>query len=778
MNWSNTSLLVLSKRQFPLLFCATLFIAQILLFQIVRAQGNWTQQVSPATQSLYIVKAVNQNVAWAAGNGGTVIRTIDDSTWTKVDGGAFGTNPLYYLCAINTNTALISISKATNENAPRLSSDTTWIYRTTNGGSSWQIVFQQIGGLIEDMQMIDSLNGIAFGDPTPGDSTLTVLRTRDGGAHWSRIATGPAVTINTPQSAEVGWARTMTATDTNHIWFATAVTPSGAGIWIRRTTDGGKTWDRITFPRYFPGHVTFTDSLQGLFSWWSTSSNIQGCDRTTDGGQSWTTVFSHSGMGASSNPVTSLPGGRFWMTDSSNVYEFNASDPLVLGLPSARIMRLSCPTIYWIDMKKSAGSLYGWLVTQNGKIYKYEPLRWQFKKYAGNPILTTGAAGSFDAKYILSPNVLYVKGMYHMWYEAASGTNNYSVGYATSPDGITWTKYAGNPVLQLDPSPSAFDGKAITSPRVHWDGQRFHMLYLGQSTSNILRMGYAYSSDGIHWTKNPTFVLDVGALGTWDGAGVGPGAFMKEGAKWELWYDAVSSTGEWRTGYASANDSVHWTKHPSMAPVIDKGAAGEWDADGPIADCVIKASNDYHVWYENNADTQIGYAVSHDGITWNKSLANPVLSPTPGTWDQGGVEWAWMIRSGKKHFLYYASKGAVTSIGLAIDSTTEFPDTTNQTLDTGIPNYSEAPRTYALSQNFPNPFNPTTNFEFRIAEFGFVSLKVYDLLGREVATLVKELKQAGTHHLQWDASRLSSGVYFYRLQSGSFVETRKLVLLR
>jgi hypothetical protein len=88
------------------------------------------------------------------------------------------------------------------------------------------------------------------------------------------------------------------------------------------------------------------------------------------------------------------------------------------------------------------------------------------------------------------------------------------------------------------------------------------------------------------------------------------------------------------------------------------------------------------------------------------------------------------------------------------------------------------PHTFWMGQNYPNPFNPTTNFEFRIAEFGFVSLKVYDLLGRDVATLVNEKKQAGTHNVKWDASRLASGVYFYKLTAAGFLETKKMVLMR
>ena len=100
---------------------------------------------------------------------------------------------------------------------------------------------------------------------------------------------------------------------------------------------------------------------------------------------------------------------------------------------------------------------------------------------------------------------------------------------------------------------------------------------------------------------------------------------------------------------------------------------------------------------------------------------------------------------------------------------------------TGVNGKHFSPWTFHLDQNYPNPFNPTTNFQFAIPDFsggGAVSLKVYDLLGREIATVVNEKLPAGTYTRQWNARNISSGVYFYRLKAGSFVSTKKLTLLK
>jgi Secretion system C-terminal sorting domain len=88
------------------------------------------------------------------------------------------------------------------------------------------------------------------------------------------------------------------------------------------------------------------------------------------------------------------------------------------------------------------------------------------------------------------------------------------------------------------------------------------------------------------------------------------------------------------------------------------------------------------------------------------------------------------------------------------------------------------PKEYSLGQNYPNPFNPLTNITYQMKRRGLVKLKVFDILGAEVATLVDEITPQGTYTISWNASNLPSGVYVYQLQAGSFIETRKMILLK
>ena len=97
---------------------------------------------------------------------------------------------------------------------------------------------------------------------------------------------------------------------------------------------------------------------------------------------------------------------------------------------------------------------------------------------------------------------------------------------------------------------------------------------------------------------------------------------------------------------------------------------------------------------------------------------------------------------------------------------------------TGVNEQNNLPASFSLRQNYPNPFNPTTTINYSIPKSTYVTKKVYDILGREVTTLVNENKPVGNYSVQFDAGKLVSGVYFYRMDSGSFMQTKKIILIK
>lgn len=104
--------------------------------------------------------------------------------------------------------------------------------------------------------------------------------------------------------------------------------------------------------------------------------------------------------------------------------------------------------------------------------------------------------------------------------------------------------------------------------------------------------------------------------------------------------------------------------------------------------------------------------------------------------------------------------------------------TINATVSSITQTSSSIPERFALNQNYPNPFNPSTNIKFDIAKEGFVKIAIYNMIGQEVATLVNGNLTAGRYEVNWNAARVNSGVYFYRLETSGFIDTRKMLLVK
>jgi PKD repeat protein len=180
-----------------------------------------------------------------------------------------------------------------------------------------------------------------------------------------------------------------------------------------------------------------------------------------------------------------------------------------------------------------------------------------------------------------------------MWYSGYDG-GNYRTGYALSNDGISWTKYSGGPVVDLGPSGS-WDDSGILEPVVIFDGSEYKMWY-GGIDGTTWRIGYATSSNGIDWTRsaiNP--VLSLGGWRAWDDTHVQSPAVIYDGATYNMWYsgsDGVSST----VGYATSPDGINWTKYV-YNPVMYLGSAGYWDDGHIFGPTVVYDEVTYKMWF-------------------------------------------------------------------------------------------------------------------------------------------------------------------------------------
>lgn len=219
-------------------------------------------------------------------------------------------------------------------------------------------------------------------------------------------------------------------------------------------------------------------------------------------------------------------------------------------------------------------------------------------KAAGNPVLTVGPPGGWDSGCVTAPNVIYRDGLYRMWYRGTQDSDRCqqaaALGYATSPDGTRWTRYAANPVLTVGAA-DAWDGDMVWSASVLAEAGGYKMWY-SACRGGRCRIGCAASPDGISWTKhagNP--VLDVGPAGAWDSLTVYYPNVIRAGGAYEMWYTGFDGR-QLRIGHATSADGVAWTRDPAN-PVLAGGPAGSWDRQGVLAAPVIAQPGAARMWY-------------------------------------------------------------------------------------------------------------------------------------------------------------------------------------
>ena len=299
----------------------------------------------------------------------------------------------------------------------------------------------------------------------------------------------------------------------------------------------------------------------------------------------------------------------------------------------------------------------------------------QWAKYSGNPVIAP-TAGAWDADYVAQPRVLFDGVQYRMWYVGSSQKAT-AIGFANSTDGVAWTKTPG-PVLTPG-SHDAWDGAFIGLGSVVWDGSQFLMWYVGAGYTSFQTgaVGLATSPDGINWGKyagNPVLrpsSIDQRLITT-------PYVIKPAGSPlYNMWYAArrladPPSSSVLRIIYATSLDGITWDKFatPALSPSNEPSA---WDSGSVYAPSVFydNYSRTFGMWYTGLSQASIvpsiGFATSKDGITFTNSTISPFLTQTPGAWDSGGVENQDVVLTPTGLTIYYdgISVNAGNKIGLA-----------------------------------------------------------------------------------------------------------------
>lgn len=259
--------------------------------------------------------------------------------------------------------------------------------------------------------------------------------------------------------------------------------------------------------------------------------------------------------------------------------------------------------------------------------------QYHWNKYPDNPVLVPGEDGDWFYHSVGPGTVLFYDSSYHMYYDGQGESVKWAFGYATSLDGITWTKDSNNPILELG-APGQWDDYRISDPFVVKSDTIFHMWYSGRSKNSQFRIGHAASSDGIEWIKDTDNPVKDITEGLDNESFCVHGPVMYDGMLYHIFY----STGKWRSSrmeiwHATSKDGHTWIKDPDN-PIL-------WGSDISVNDYIYVTSAiftgvRYILLFGKGPSWgwTINLAFSEDGSDWKIYDHNPVLTAgAADNWD-------------------------------------------------------------------------------------------------------------------------------------------------
>lgn len=299
----------------------------------------WQTQSSGTTKNLYGVNAISESDVWAVGVNGTVLHTTDagktwDDVWTQSD-----TVHFYDVDCIDDNTVLVLGYSIASQSIL-----TSHVYKTTDGGSSWVLVFKENGTWLNDIEMFDSSEGFAVGDPV--DNVWVMLETTDAGDTWSRVDTAPSAA-----DGEVGSYKAVCWVNSSMGWYGSNMSKG------YRTTDGGANWSKTDIPNYNDFmRLAFFKTGIGL------AASGDAFQRTTDNGNEW------QSMTPPDNDIIQnivAFNDVFWLLSENAIYT-SRDQGLSWELSTSTTEKMQNLTFFVNGNEQS-----GWVVGKNGSILNY-----------------------------------------------------------------------------------------------------------------------------------------------------------------------------------------------------------------------------------------------------------------------------------------------------------------------------------------------------------------------------------------------------------------------
>ena len=678
-----------------------------------------------------IMKTTNDGLDWSIQNSGTEVNLKD--IYLSGDDGVVVGNSGTILRTTNGGNTWSSVNSGTSTNLTAVAFPTSnsgiitgWdglILRTTNGGVNWNSVAIPFTRRLYGISFADANNGIAVGDSGVG------YRTTNGGLSWNVQTIDDSLYLS--------------FYDVSYINTSTAVA-SGWGGRIFRTTNGGSTWTSIGFTEYIRYGVSFTDSDHGVVA-----GDVNTLVRTTDGGTTWeqaavgtmATNFHCVRFYNSTKGVAVGEWGAIFKTDDGGItWQIITKGILPQGGNPDAVNRNSLFGVQCINSNRAviSGSSEVFITNDAG-------VSWNSVAMNGYPKLN-------DLDFA-NQNIGAMIGV--------DATLQGSTIFRTGNGGSGWS-------IQYNSNSVPLNGIDLSTPT--------HGIAVGDG-GKILRT----TNSGQNWTEQtpPQIydIYDVHLVDSLIGYTVGRyGNILKTtdgGISWNQVFSNFSYNLRGVSFY-DANIGI---------------AVGEWIVVGVSHGIIVKTTDGGSNWVSQNLDAlalplfleSVTFTDNNNWYAIGISVYNSLHTIGRIFKSQdAGVSWSEQSIPFKSTRIMTAISSFDNNRLIAVGLEGMVLGTINGGGTSSVEEISngEIPSDFNLSQNYPNPFNPSTKIKFQIVESGNVSLKIYDLLGNEITNLVNEELSSGSYEVTFNASHLASGIYFYRLQAGSFIETKKMILLR
>lgn len=754
------------------------------IFATVDVGANWQCVTSGTSHSLKSVFFINALTGWAAGSGGAVVKTTDGginwtvlstgtstnltgihfptidtgyavgtsltlkttnggSSWTSIPANVgsaiffftglkgMSTDNTHYLSKTSDGGTMWVINTTPgnplNQRAISfLNANTGWTtggnkaYKTTNAGNNWvtQTTSASIFATFYGVDFIDELNGFIAGYSgfSTGDSSM-IYSTTNGGTNWIERSTGLKKTLRDVDFVDdmTGWA-------------------VGDGGLIINTTDGGTTWNKQLIQYSAPftfGHWLYDIDFRNEMTGWTCGMDGY-INKTTNGGNNWTTIttasfnYLFSICFTDDNDTGWVCGrlGTIQKTDNTGINWYTQSTGTSQHLNSIIVDNFGFPT-----------TNIGWCVGNGGTILS-SGLVWVAQSSPVTNDLNSVFPLTYEHVFIAGSGgtILETTNSGTLWFSKTSGTTedlksiyfvNSSTGYVCGTNGTIKISTDGGDV---------------------WTDQTSGTT----STLNSIDFEETIPDNGYAVGENGTIVSTTNGGATW----------LKE------------SSGSTTTLFSILVKEIPTMSSSMVTAIKTVGKLSKFAVKKTVEALPVELSS-------------FSYSLSENNVT--------LLWQTTGEINNKGFD----IERNTFGNNSWIKIGFAEGYG-TINCIREY-SFTDRNLSSGKFNYRlkqtdyngnfeyfyltpeviiGQPGKFQLMQNYPNPFNPVTNLEFGITNLGFVSLKVYDMSGKEVRTLVNDIKEAGYYSVRFEGSDLSSGIYFYKLQYAGKEISKKMLLIK